>query len=75
MSHHYRSQTKFVEVLFSQVSVCPRGGGGDMVGVCVAEGMNGRGCAWQGGLHVWWGRDVHGGGACMAGGMCGRGNV
>ena len=65
----YRPQTKFAKVMFSQVSVCPRG-------ACVV------GYAWQGeggmrgrGGHVWQGgvcgrADVHGWGVCMAGGAC-----
>ena len=47
--------------MFSQVSVCPRGGG-----VCVAGGVRGRGHAWQGGMHGRGG--MRGGGACMVGG-------
>ena len=58
---------KFAKVMFSQVSVCPQVG-----------------CAWQG-RHAWWEWHVwrgtcmagcmHGGGACLAGGVCGRGHA
>ena len=51
----YHPQTKFAKVMFSQVSVCPRGGD-------VAKGgRHGRGG--MGGIH---GR----GWACVVGGMC-----
>ena len=60
LSNYYRSQTKFVKVMFLHVSVIlSTGGGMHGGGACVAGGMHGRGCAW-------WG-------ACMAGGMHGRG--
>ena len=66
-SCNYRPQTKFAKVMFSQVSVCPRGGGHAWQGACVA-GRH----AWQG-EHAWWGGacmagGMHGGGACMVGG-------
>ena len=68
---NYRPQTKFVKVMFLQVSVC-RG-----------EGGCGRGSAWQrrgmGGMHGRGGACVagglHGRWACMVGGMHGRGNM
>ena len=65
---HYRPQTKFAKVMFLQVSVCPRGGG-----VCGRGEHAWRGGhAWQGG-HAWWGHRWHG--ACMAGGVHGRGRA
>ena len=59
--------------------VCDRGHVGEHVwqGVCMAEGMHGRGHAWQGhgacmaGGHAWQG-GMHGRGACV-GGVHGRG--
>ena len=72
----YRPQTKFAKVMFLQVSVCPRGGGGHarQGGVC-----DGRACmgAYMAGRHAWqgvwggcaWGCAWQGGhawqGACM----------
>ena len=56
----YRPQTKFAKIMFSQVSVCPRGRGVHGTG-----SMYGRGHAWQVGC-VW--QRV-----CMAGGVHGRG--
>ena len=43
--HCYRPQTKFAKVMFSQVSVCPRG-----VSVSVRGGLHPRGISVQGGL-------------------------
>ena len=65
----YRPQTKFAKVMFSQVSVCPQGGGHACRGGC-------------GRWHAWWGVSIAG--SCMAGrhawqgecawqGACGRG--
>ena len=76
----YRRQTKFAKVMFSQVSVCPQGGGGVrgcrgyawlVGGVC---GCGGHAWLWGGvhgcGGHVWlWGACV------VVGGMCGYGGV
>ena len=58
---NYRPQTKFAKVMFSQVSVCPRGmrGRGHMHGwrsMCGQGGLHGGGNTWQG--------------TCMAGGAC-----
>ena len=39
----YRPQTKFAEVLFSQVSVCPQGGVRGEGGVCGEGGVEGFG--------------------------------
>ena len=40
---HYRQQTKFVRVMFSQVFVCPQGGGGVCIQrVCIWRGVQGR---------------------------------
>ena len=79
----YRPQTKFAEVMFLQVSVCPwgmacvPGGWHTWQGVaCMAWGAcvtRGGACVagpcMSGGMHG----DVHGsGGMCMAGGVCGR---
>ena len=60
----YRPQTKITKVMFSQVSVCPRGGsrGACMAGECAWRGSCGRGACVAGG-HVW------------QGGMCGRGGI
>ena len=50
-----------------------------MAGVCMVRGMLGRRCAWWG--HAWWGGGMHGSrvcvvvGACVAGGMHGRGHM
>ena len=86
LSYLYRPQTKFAKVMFSQVSVCPQGGGCAWPGRgIVGKVMHGTGHAWQGacmaGRHAWQGACVVG--ACMAvggmhgrwGGMCGRGHV
>ena len=69
---YYRQQTKFAKVMFSQVSVCPWGGGVCVAWECVwlggmhgrGGGMCGRGCVWQGECMV---------GVCMVRGVCGRG--
>ena len=65
--YNYRPQTKFAEVMFSQVSVC-------LQGACVAR----RRCAWQG-EHVWWGacmvEGMYGKEVCMAGGCAWQGGV
>ena len=50
-------------------------GGHVWLGACMAGCMHGRGCAWPQG-HAWpgghaWLRDMHGRGACMAGGVHG----
>ena len=76
-SFHYRPQTKFAKVMFSQVSVCPQGGGrvwqeGGMHG----GGMRGRGACMAEGMYGW-GEGVCGRGACVvwgcvAGGVHGR---
>ena len=82
-SSFYRPQTKFAKVMFSQVSVCPSGGGVHGRGTCVVVGgVHGRGHAWlggrawQGGMcggrgeHAWQGGMCVCGGACMAGWAC-----
>ena len=60
MIYFYRPQTKFAKVMFSQVSVYPRGvmhgRGACMAGACMAGGMHGGACT--------------AGGACMAGHAC-----
>ena len=63
LSNYYRSQTKFVKVMFLHVSVILSTGGTCMVGghvwqgACMAGGVRGGGHAWQGacmaGGHVW----------------------
>ena len=87
-AYFYRPQTKFANVMFLQVSVCQREGGGGNVwymawsGWCAWQGgMCGRGAcvvgdAWQGGMHGRghaWPGGMCGRGVCMEGGMCGRG--
>ena len=45
-NHCYRPQTKFAKVMFSQVSVCPQGGGHagcSWQGACVVGGVAGGG--------------------------------
>ena len=69
----YRPQTKFVKVMFLQVSGCPRGGGACEVGACMVEGMYGGGHTRQGGVHG--GRGMHGKGACVAGGHVWQGDM
>ena len=66
MNIFYRPQTKFAKVMFLQVSVCPRVGGGGawQGGVCGGGGMHSRGVCVARGAGVaggWWG-------VCMAGG-------
>ena len=76
-----KSETKFAKVMFSQVCVCPLGGGGIRAGreACMAGGcaLWGACVAWG---HAWWGacmvggmhgrrECMHGKGACLAGGM------
>ena len=58
----YRPQTKFAKVMFSQVSVCPRGGGMHG-GACVAWGACMAGCMCDGRACVM-------GEVCMAVGTC-----
>ena len=64
----YRPQTKFAEVTFLHVSLCPQWGGGGVA--CVAGGV----CMAAG--HAWQGVCMAGGGhLCMAGGLCVAGGV
>ena len=77
---NYRPQTKFVKVMFLQVSVCPRGGGRAWQGACMAwwqrgacmamGGMHGNGGMHRG-MHGWGG--MHGGGYAWHGGVHGMG--
>ena len=86
-SAYYRPQTKFANVMFLQVSVCPRGGvpgkGACMAGMFVHSGgacmgrrvVCGRGTCMVGGVHGR-GHTWHGeGGVCMAGGVHGGGGM
>ena len=55
ISIHYRLQTKFAKVMFSQVLVCPRGGG-----VFVQGGLCPGGCLYRGSLVSFQGVSVQG---------------
>ena len=82
--HRYCPQTKFAKVMFSQVSVCPRGvcmaGGHAWQGACMAGSVCGSRHAWQEGHawqasmhgrgHVWWVRRCPWQEVCMTGGVC-----
>ena len=74
---YYCPQTKFAKDMFLYVSVYPRGRGHVWQGgvrrreACVAGGMCGRGCTWQGACVAGAGC-VHGGGHAWHGGMHGR---
>ena len=78
---------KFAMVMFLQVCVCPRGGGGMrgrgvvmhgrgacVVGACLAGGMCGRGGMHGRGANVWQG-GMCGRGHVWWGGVCGRGGM
>ena len=50
LSSYYRPQTKFAKVMFSQVFVCPWGGGSLSRGVSFQRRVSVRGVSVQGGL-------------------------